>query len=73
MTDRHSGYIVVLENNFRDDDAEAILNALRMVKGVLSVEPIVADPHAYIARERVKKELSEKLWNALEGDDKAER
>ena len=38
MTDRYNFLVVVLEENIRDDDAETILNAIRMVKGVLSVE-----------------------------------
>ena len=43
MTDRHSGYVVVLNRDIREDDAEAVINAIRMVKGVLSVEPVEGD------------------------------
>lgn len=44
MTDRHAGYIVVLAEDVREDDAEeGVLNALRMIKGVASVEPVLAD------------------------------
>jgi len=43
MTDRHAGYIVVLAENIREDDAEeGVLNAIRMLKGVVSVEPVLA-------------------------------
>ncbi len=43
MTDRHAGYIVVLAENIREDDAaEGILNAIRMIRGVLSVQPVLA-------------------------------
>jgi hypothetical protein len=35
MTDRHAGYVVVLERDIREDDAEVILSAIGMVKGVL--------------------------------------
>jgi hypothetical protein len=54
MTDRHAGYIVVLEKDIREDDAEeTILAALRMIKGVQSVQPIVADFGAMdLAKER---------------------
>lgn len=52
MTDRHSGYIVVLAEDIREDDAEGILNALRMVKGVISVTPVIADYGQAVARER---------------------
>lgn len=63
MTDRHSGYVVVLDHDMREDDAEATLNALRMVKGVLSVEPIIASPAEGLPIEiRVRHEIREKLF-----------
>jgi hypothetical protein len=44
VTDRHAGYIVVLADDIREDDAEeGVLNALRMIKGVVSVKPILAE------------------------------
>jgi hypothetical protein len=52
MTDRHTAYIVVLEHDIRDDDAEPVLTALRMVKGVASVEPVIADYPFAVARTR---------------------
>jgi hypothetical protein len=53
MTDRHAAYIVVLEDDIRDDDAgESVLIALRMIKGVASVEPVIADYPFAVARTR---------------------
>lgn len=52
MTTRHQGYVVVLDTDLREDDAEQTLTALRMVRGVLSVEPIEADGTDIIARAR---------------------
>jgi hypothetical protein len=52
MTDRHAGYIVTLAEDIREDDAEAVLTALRMVSGVVSVTPLVSDYTFAIARER---------------------
>jgi len=52
VTDRHAGYIVVLAEDIREDDAEDTLNALRMVRGVVSVTPVVADHGQAIAGER---------------------
>ena len=43
MTDRHSGYVVSLDHDIREDDAEAVLNALKMIKGVLSVSPVMSE------------------------------
>jgi len=61
VTDRHAGYVVTLAKDVREDDAEEILTALRMVKGVLSVEPIIADFKLHMAEERVRAEYRSKL------------
>jgi hypothetical protein len=34
MTDRYNSLTVVLDRDIREDDAEHILNAIRMIKGV---------------------------------------
>jgi hypothetical protein len=43
MTDRHMGYVVVLDENLREDDAAHVIAALQMIKGVASVTPVTAD------------------------------
>jgi hypothetical protein len=65
MTDRLKGFIVTLEDDFRTDDAEAIISAIQMVRHVQSVEPIVADYNDHMARERVRSEFRDKLWAVL--------
>jgi nitrate reductase NapAB chaperone NapD len=65
MTDRHAGYVVVLDDSLREDDAQATLNALRQIKGVIAVEPVVDDAHAVIARNRAYHDLEARLWAAL--------
>lgn len=65
MTDRYNAFLVVLEQDLREDDAEATLTALKQIKGVLSVEPHVASFEDHIAEARVRAELVEKLWQAL--------
>lgn len=57
MTDRLSGFVVVLEEDTRDDDAQATLDAIRQIRGVLSVEPHVSDIGAIIALSRTKHEI----------------
>ena len=71
MTDRHAGYIVTLEKELRSDDAEAIINALRMVRGVLSVEPVVSDPIGHIAKQTSRHELVTQIWAVLYPERKA--
>jgi hypothetical protein len=65
MTDRHSAYIVTLANDIREDDAREIITALRMVKNVVSVEPVVTDYPLSVATRRVQAELREKLRDVL--------
>jgi len=52
MTNRHAGYIVALDHNLREDDAENITNAIKMLKGVLSVQPVEGDHVVAIAEQR---------------------
>jgi len=67
MTDRHSGYIVVLAADVREDDAEeGVLNAIRMIKGVASVKPVTADAGAgAIASMRRDREWSDALFKLI--------
>lgn len=66
MTDRHSGYIIALDKDIREDDAEAIINAIRMVKGVIAVEPVVNDNHLeLIATSRIKMSLFDAVRKAI--------
>lgn len=69
MTDRLKGCWVVFEKEYREDDAEEILAAIRMVKGVGSVEPKLADPDHYMARSQAKHDIRKAifdLWNELD-------
>ncbi|WP_104662827.1 hypothetical protein [Ensifer adhaerens] len=67
MTGRHAGYFVSLEENLREDDAEATLNALRQIKGVLSVEPKIADASDLIATARIRREFERAFITAFQG------
>lgn len=68
MTDRYKALTVVLARDVRDDDAQSIINAISMVKGVLSVEPNVADFDDYVHRERLYWKFREKLLQALDDE-----
>jgi hypothetical protein len=59
MTDRHSAYIVTLEKDIREDNAqESVLATLRMIRGVASVEPVTAEPFA----ERTARIRRDRAW-----------
>jgi hypothetical protein len=62
MSDRYNYLTVVLEHDLRDDDAQALIQAIYQLRGVLKVEPNVADAQAFLAQARAKAELR----NALE-------
>ena len=66
MTDRLKGFVVTLQRDIRDDDAQPIIDAIKMIKGVLDVEPSISDIDDQMNRSVVKQELREKLWKALE-------
>ena len=63
MSDRTNTITVVLDKDYRVDDCDHILNALKMVKGVVTASPNIADYVEYMALERVRRELIEKIWD----------
>jgi hypothetical protein len=65
MSDRYNYLTVALEKDIRDDDAEALINAIMCLRGVLKVKPNVANSNDWLAEERARNELSTKLWNML--------
>jgi len=62
MTDRYKGLTVSLEKDTREDDAEYILNAIRMIRGVASVEGNVSTPEDHMNRQQVRAEIRDKLY-----------
>lgn len=65
MTDRLAGVVVTFEQNIRVDDAEATIAALRQIKGVLSVQPVIGDITVTMAEERAKHEITMRVYEAL--------
>lgn len=65
MTDRIKGLTVVLDRDIRDDDCQAIIDAVSMIRGVLRVEKHVMTGSDYMVREQVRHELEQKLLDAL--------
>lgn len=65
MSDHYYAYTVVLERDVRDDDAEHITHALKMIKGVASVKPHVADTALMAATMRAKSSFRDKLYELV--------
>lgn len=66
MTDRIRQLTVVLDTDYRDDDVEAIVNALRMVRGVADVVPTVITVPDLMARMAVRADVSRALHDAID-------
>jgi hypothetical protein len=65
MTDRYNYFVVGLEKDIREDDAAALMAAIRQFKGVLSVTGNVSDSSFRLAEERARAEISGRLLAAL--------
>ncbi len=64
MTERYNGFLVVLESEIREDDAESTLDAIRHIKGVLRVTGVPDDDNATFCvavqeRLKIRKKLFE--------------
>jgi len=71
MTDRLKGLVVALDRDIRDDDAQAIIDAIFMIKGVLAISPSITSGDDWINRTKIKREIGAKLFKILEEDDEA--
>jgi hypothetical protein len=70
MTDRVFALTVTLSESIRDDNAQPIIDAIMMIKGVVDVVPLIADAGLYVAQERAREQLAQALWNVLYPDSK---
>ena len=68
MTTRLKGFTVALEHDIREDDAEAIKNAIQSLRFVEAVEPIESSGNDWINRTRIKRELMGKLFEVLKDE-----
>lgn len=53
MTDRLKGCTVAFERDIRVDDVVPLLDAIRHLRGVADVEPLIADPDDAANRMRI--------------------
>ncbi len=65
MTDRYFTLTVLLDHDHRSDDAEDIINAIKMIRGVADVTGNVTDTNTFIAISTAKRELQQKLIDVL--------
>jgi copper chaperone CopZ len=65
MSDRYNAITVVLEKDTRDDDAQDIIAALKMVKGVADAKPNIVNVDSFVSDTRARQELGSKLFEVL--------
>jgi hypothetical protein len=65
MTGHVHSLTVVLDHDVREDDVQHVIDAIGMVRCVLSVTPIVADSTSHMAEKRAGVEWSELLYAIL--------
>lgn len=65
MTDRVRSLTVVLDKDYREDDIQALAQAIGQMRGVVGVALDVTNPNDYSNRVRIRAELTMKLYDAL--------
>ncbi len=66
MTDRVEYLTVALESDVRIDHIATLSAAIQQIRGVLEVGVGIADPSAYVARERALADTRKRVLEALE-------
>jgi hypothetical protein len=63
MSDSYVGFMVVLEHDLKDEDAEPVIDAIRHIRGVQQVEPVKRDLTAkMIEVSRLRMDIAEQLY-----------
>jgi hypothetical protein len=70
MTTRLKGLTITLDHNIREDDAQRIIDAISMVKGVMSIKAIESNADDYIIEQRIRNEIGRKLLDIIYPKDK---
>lgn len=65
MTDKYYALTVILDKDIRDDDAQPLIEAIKMLKGVIDVTPHVSTLETHVAYHRARIELGQKLLQVL--------
>ena len=66
MTDRWKGVTVAFDRDICEDDAEAIVQAIRLIKGVASVASLVANVDDWTARQQIRVELAHAIQDLVD-------
>jgi inosine-uridine nucleoside N-ribohydrolase len=67
MTDKFNALTVVLAEDISDDDAQALIAAIKQLRGVLTVSGNVSDIHSHVAEARARQKIGDAVWKAIYG------
>ena len=65
MTDRVNALVVTLDRDIRIDDVQHLVDAIRMLRGVMSVDENITDISDHVAEMRAKTEMNNKLMDII--------
>ena len=65
MSDRINALVVTLNRDLPLDEAESLIQAIRQFAGVIGVSGNVAQIGEEIVRQRVRDELTTRMWDVL--------
>ena len=73
MTDSVRHLTITLDEDYRNDDVEAIVKTIQMIRGVANVETVIVAAQDYLARSAVRAEIERELHEAVDGVFRRER
>lgn len=66
MAEKVKGFIVTLQNDIRQSEAEAVGQLLTHIQGVISVDTIEGDVKDIIIKQKITHEVREKLYKIID-------
>ncbi len=65
MANPSASLLVVLDGEYNPDSAQAIAGAIKMIKGVLSVDAVPTNMTHYVAKQMAKSEIRQQMQELL--------
>ena len=66
MTDRVFGLHVLLDQDYREDDVQVIIDAIEMIKHVKHVDIYISTPDTWMAKTHAKRDLAKRLLEIVD-------
>ena len=65
MSNKYHSVTVAIEKGLKEEDIKHIIDAIKMIKGVISAEGNIADATLYIAESRARHEMQQKIVDII--------